>query len=125
MNKRALLFGLFTWLIPFVASFPFFTPDGGLLIDKILFKSIMIVIGSLTACTFLILYFKHVTKDYVREGLTIGGIWFVMNFGLDLLVLVPMSGMSIGEYVTEIGLRYLVIPIMAYTVGRVMTYSAK
>ena len=36
--------------------------------------------------------------------------------GAFLLVLVPMSGMSVADYFTQIGLRYLVMPIMSIMV---------
>ena len=119
-NKKQFLYGVLTWLIPFFAAFMFFNTSGELTIDKFLFKSIMIIVGALTACTFLILYFKHVTTDFVREGFLLGGIWLAINWILDLVILVPMSGMAMPEYFSEIGLRYLVIPIMCYTVGRVL-----
>jgi hypothetical protein len=40
-----------------------------------------------------------------------------MKIMLDLLVLLPMSGMPILDYFAQIGLRYLVIPAMSITVG--------
>lgn len=120
MNLKSIFFGILTWLIPFVVSFFFFNMSGELTIDKFLFKSIMIVVGSLTACTLLILYFKHVNSDYIKTGFVLGGLWLFINWVLDLVVLIPMSGMSYNDYFAEIGLRYLVIPIMSYTIGRVL-----
>lgn len=39
------------------------------------------------------------------------------NVVLDLLILVPMTNMGLGDYAGEIALRYLVIPIMAVAIG--------
>lgn len=118
MNKtlKNILFGFIAWLIPFVASFPFYGKDG-LMIDIFLFKSIMIVVGSVTAAVLLVLYFKKITTGYLKEGIVVGIVWFVLNIALDLLILLPMSGMSVPAYFTQIGLGYLSIPAMAIAVG--------
>ncbi len=119
MNKylKNVLYGFLAWLIPFVASFFFYTREGKLTIDVFLFKSIMIIVGSISAAFLLISYFKGINDYYLKEGIMVGVIWFGINILLDLLVLIPMSGMSITDYFTQIGLRYLVIPAMSITVG--------
>jgi uncharacterized membrane protein YpjA len=110
-------YGFLAWLIPFIASFFFYTREGKLTIDIFLFKTIMIVVGSITGAILLVSYFKKITVDYLKEGITVGVVWFVINILLDLLVLIPMSGMSLSNYFTQIGLRYLVIPAMSIAVG--------
>jgi len=110
-------YGFLAWLIPFVASFFFYTREGKLTIDIFLFKTIMIVVGSITGAFLLVSYFKKITADYLKEGITVGVVWFGINILLDLLVLIPMSGMSLSNYFTQIGLRYLVIPAMSIAVG--------
>lgn len=111
------LFGFLTWLIPFVISFFFYSKDGQPVIDIFLFKSIMIVIASATGASFLVLYFKKIDKNYFHEGIIVGVVWLVINIILDLIILVPMSKMNIGTYFAQIGLRYLVIPIMSISIG--------
>ncbi len=119
MNKyvRNVLYGFLAWLVPFVASFFFYSREGGLTIDIFLFKSIMIVVGSISAAFLLISYFKKINVDYFKEGIIVGLTWFGINILLDLLILIPMSGMSIADYFTQIGLRYLAIPAMSIAVG--------
>ena len=114
---RNVLYGFLAWLIPFVSSFFFFSREGGLAIDIFLFKSIMIVVGSISASILLISYFKRINTDFLKEGITVGVVWFAINILLDLLVLIPMSGMSIPDYFTQIGIRYLVMPVMSITIG--------
>jgi len=82
-----------------------------------LFKSIMIVVGSISAAVLLISYFKKINTGYLREGIIVGLTWFGINILLDLLVLIPISGMSVADYFTQIGLRYLVMPAMSIMVG--------
>ena len=114
---RNILYGFLAWLIPFVASFFFYTREGKLTIDVFLFKSIMIVVGSVSAAFLLVSYFKTINANHLREGVIVGLTWFCMNIALDMLVLIPMSGMTISDYFAQIGLRYLVIPAMSITVG--------
>lgn len=123
MNKylRNILYGFLAWLIPFIASIFFYTKEGKLTIDVFLFKSIMIVVGSICGSILLVSYFKKINDAYLKEGIIAGVIWFGMNILLDLLILVPMSRMSIANYFTQIGIRYLVIPAMSITVGIILT----
>ena len=119
INKhiRNILYGFLAWLIPFVASFFFYSKEGGLTIDIFLFKSIMIVVGSISAAILLVSYFKKIDTAYLNEGIIVGLTWFGINILLDLLVLIPMSGMSVADYFTQIGLRYLVMPVMSIMIG--------
>ena len=125
MNKhlRNVLYGFLAWLIPFVASFLFYSGKGKLTIDVFFFKSIMIVVGSISAAFLLISYFRKINADYLKVGIIIGLTWFGMSILLDLLVLIPMSGMSISDYFTQIGVRYIVIPAMTITVGAALAHK--
>ncbi len=127
MNKylKNLLFGFLSWLIPFVASIFFYGREGTLTIDVFLFKSIMIVVGSISAAILLVMYFKRVSTDYLKEGIIIGLTWFAINIVLDLLVLLPMSGMTMPDYFTQIGIRYIVIPVMTISVGAALRNKGK
>jgi len=114
---KNVLYGFLAWLVPFVTAFFFYTREGKLTIDIFLFKTIMIVVGSISGAFLLVSYFKKINADYIKEGILVGVIWFGINILLDLLILIPMSGMSIPNYFTQIGLRYLAIPAMSIAVG--------
>jgi len=79
----------------------------------------MIVVGSAFGASLLVLYFKKIEKNHLYEGITVGLAWFAINIILDLVVLLPMSEMSIGAYFAQIGMRYLIIPIISIAVGYV------
>ena len=119
MNKylKIGLFGFLTWLIPFAAGFLFYSPQGQLVIDALVFKAIMIVTGSITGAVLLVLYFRKIDKNYLPEAIMVGIVWFVLNILLDLLILVPMSKMAVGNYFAQIGLGYLTIPTMSIAIG--------
>jgi uncharacterized membrane protein YpjA len=114
---RNIVYGFLAWLIPFVASLFFYTKEGILTIDVFLFKSIMIIVGSISAAFLLVSYFKNIKAEYYKEGIVVGFTWFAINILLDLLILVHMSEMSITDYFSQIGLRYIVIPVMSITIG--------
>lgn len=124
-HLKNILYGFLAWLIPFVSSFFFYTKQGGLSIDIFLFKSIMIVIGSISAAFLLVSYFKKIKANYLKEAITVGIVWFIINIALDLLILIPMSGMGIADYFTQIGIRYLVIPAMAVMIGKALEDKAQ
>jgi Na+/proline symporter len=121
--KKTLLYGFLVWLLPFAVAIPFYSRDGQPLIDIFLLKSIMIIVGSVAGAVFLILYFKKVTENYLREGLIIGLIWLAINWILDFIILVPMANMDIGTYFAQIGLRYLTIPIFSVTIGLLLNFQ--
>jgi hypothetical protein len=119
MNKylRSILYGVIAWLIPFIVAVFFYSRDGKLTVDVFLFKSVMIVLGCFSASFLIVSYFKGISEAYVREGITIGVVWLSISLLLDFLILIPMSGISVTEYFMQIGLRYLVIPVMTIMVG--------
>jgi len=115
--RRALLYGLLTWLIPFVVSVPFYSRDGTLSIDIFLFKSIMIIVGSLVGLALIVGYFKRVEGAFLREGLLIGSIWLVINWLFDFIFFVLITKMDMQIYFVQIGIRYLTIPIYSIAIG--------
>ena len=122
MNKylKICLFGFLIWLIPFIVSFLIF----GLHEDhRSLFESTMAVAVTLSVVLFSVLYFKTVDKDYIKEGVIIGMIWLIINLILDLIIMVllesPMQ-MSIGDYMMDIGLTYVIIPVITIGFGMIL-----
>ena len=118
MNKfsRIIFFGILAWLIPFLVSILFVDMEGNFIVPKIFFKSIMIVVGSFVAVILAVKYFKNIKNNFVQEGIILGVVWFIINIGLDLvMVFSNFFQMTLLEYFTDIGLRYLCIPI--FTIG--------
>lgn len=109
--------GFLTWLIPFIVSFFFFTPNGTPLIDITFFKSIMTVLGCLVGVLLLIQSFTKIKTNYLKESIKIGLIWFLMNIVLDLIFLLPLGKLTLMDYITQIGIRYINIPIISIGMG--------
>ena len=114
--RRRFIGAFLTWLVPFLAAIPLYGP-GGLVIEQQLFKSIMIVVGSITAAILIVWCFRPVEKNYTREAIVTGIVWLLANWVLDLIVLVGLLGMALPDYAGQIGLRYLVIPAMVIAAG--------
>jgi hypothetical protein len=125
MNKwlKIGLFGFCVWLIPFLFGFLFYDNNGNLIIDVIFFKTIMLIVSALTGASFMVLYFNKLKKDYLKAGIRIGAFWFLINILMDILVLIPMANLDIWTYLAQIGLRYVIIPIMSISIGIVAQNS--
>jgi len=115
--KKALLYGLLTWLVPFAVAVPFYSRNGTLLIDVFLFKSIMIVVGGLVGLALTVGYFMRTDRAFLREGILIGSLWLVMNWVFDFIFFVLVTKMDSAAYFTQIGIRYLIIPIYCIAIG--------
>ncbi|KAH9256413.1 hypothetical protein BASA81_005327 [Batrachochytrium salamandrivorans] len=97
-----------SWAVPFLSSFLFFTTSlrgvPELAVSKLVFKNCMTVGSSLLFAVLL-------NQELQRDG---GGILQVMggfclaNLGLDMAILVPMTGMTLEQWFKEIGVLYVV-----------------
>jgi len=124
MNKliKIAIYGLVLWLVPFIASFPFVDAQGNYTIPETFFKSIMVVVGALTGVLLSVSYYAGIKKNFFGEGVVIGVLWLAINLCLDLVMVYGgFFKMTPLQYFTDIGLRYLSIPI--YTIG--MGYALK
>ena len=125
VRGRRLFAGLLTWLVPFLIAVPFYGKKGTLLIDLMLFKSIMIVVATITAAMLMVWLFRAVTTAYTREAVITGLVWLVVNWVLDTIVLVGLLGMAPLDYITQIGVRYLMIPAMVIAAGIIADDTAQ
>lgn len=110
--------GILSWLVPFAAAFAFFGPGGKLMVPQPLFKSAMVVIGSAVGVYLLVRAFRTVSPQ-PGNGLMLGLYWLTINLVLDFLVLLPISRMEPIDYLMDIGVRYLALPVIAVGMGAV------
>lgn len=111
--KKAIIFGILVWAVPFAVSFLIFPVRES---NRMMFESIMPVIVAGTVVIFALLYFKNAMSVTVWEGLRLGLIWFAISFLIDLVMFSsgPMK-MPFWDYIADVGIVYLMIPII--TVG--------
>lgn len=107
--KYAISYGFLVWLLPFVFSvLIFFLHEA----QRSLFESLMGVFGVLMAVIFTNLYFRKVEIS-LREGIFLGIVWVIISFSFDFLFfIVGPARMSIPDYIKDIGVSYLAIPII-------------
>src|SRR5690606_12997857 len=89
--------------------------------NRPLFESIMPVVLAAGAVILATRYLTRTTERLIPSSVMIGCVWFVMSIGLDLLLLTwgPMR-MSLAAYMADIGITYLIFPIITVGMGRVL-----
>lgn len=108
--KLAVLYGFLVWIIPFAAAFLIFPIRQS---NRPLFESIMPVSGTFASILALYLYIKNAGAFSVKEGIKLGLLWMGISIAIDLLMF--MQGpwkMTLSEYMSDIGVTYLAIPII-------------
>ena len=121
--RTIVVYGFLIWLIPFLVSFCLIDQNGTKTVDEITFKKIMIIVSIATVSYLLSkLHRRYDTivsteSGQIRKGLlstsdlvngyTVGIIWMAINWILDILVLLPLSGMGLRTYFLDIGWSYV------------------
>ena len=113
--KLALGFGFLVWLIPFAVAFAIFPIHGS---DRILFESIMPVVGVFSVVVFAVLYGRQVKGIVLEEWVRLGVLWLAISIAIDLLMFSwgPMK-MTLIDYFKDIGFTYLAIPVITTGFG--------
>jgi len=118
--SELLLYGFLTWLIPFLVSVLIFPLHKT---ERPLFESVMPIVIVACVVFFSVLYFGRVTSEFLKEGALLGIAWLAIGLFIDLLLFMegPMK-MALADYLKDIGLTYLIIPIITlgfgYLLGR-------
>ena len=118
MNQyvKVIQFGFLMWLIPFAVSFLVFPFHGS---NRGFFETVMAVTVTAVAVAFSVLYLRRITGGFLKHGIVIGVAWFAINLFIDLLLFLPPSPMQMSfiDYMLDIGLTYLIFPIVTIGFG--------
>ena len=123
MNR--LVGGLLVWVVPFMVSCGLIGPDGKKVVSEDAFRTSMLLVGSITSsyCTYLC------DPKSRRTGFEMAATWLLINWTLDLIVLVPLlvtehNSLSVDAYVAmvpvwfcRIGLAYVGFVSMCVVAG--------
>lgn len=109
---RAIGFGVLMWLIPFAVAFMVFPFHES---NRPLFESVMAVAVSAGAVGLGLAYVKR-AEGGVQEGLSVGVLWLAISILIDapLMLLGGPMQMTVGAYLSDIGLTYLLIPVVTW-----------
>ncbi len=118
--KNALIYGFLLWIIPFIISiaiFPFKTSE------PFLFHSLMTVISVATVVILSVLYFKK-TEGNLKEGIFLGVLFLAISLSFDYFMFIwgPIK-MSVPAYIKEIGITYLIYPIITIGYGYLLGHK--
>jgi hypothetical protein len=105
--------GAVIWLVPFVVSVFFYTPAGELVTSYALFKSVMVLL-----LTLAVLLVNLVRPPTTSAPTLVGVVYLAVNLLLDMLVVIPLTGLTPLAYIEQIGLIYLLIPVLTVVVLR-------
>jgi hypothetical protein len=112
---RAFGLGILVWLVPFVVSFLVFPFHDSW---RALFESVMAVAVSAVAVWFGLLYLRRLPAPGLMDGVLIGLLWWLMCVAIDLpLVSAGPMEMTLVEYLADIGLTYVTIPVITAGLG--------
>lgn len=122
MNKylKIIIFGFLMWLVPFAISFLVFPLKTSM---RPLFESIMPLILTIVVVTLSYYYMKNLDTNFVREGILIGIVWCIISIAIDLVMFLPVSPMhmSFADYMMDIGLTYVMIPVITIGMGYLLS----
>ena len=112
---RAIFYGILIWVAVFIVAMAVFSFRES---NRPLFESIMPVAVTAATVFFAQLYFTRVEKDFVKEGVMLGLVWLAINILIDLpMVFNGPLQMTLPEYFADIGLTYLIIPVITLSTG--------
>lgn len=113
--RLILIYGFLLWLIPFCVAVSIFSLKKS---GAPLFETIMPVTLAACGVVFSLLYFRGARVASWREGLLVGAVWFAVSVAIDLVLFSsgPMK-MSFDAYMQDIGLTYLIYPIVTTGFG--------
>lgn len=112
---KLLGFGVLLWASVFIFSFIIFPLK---LSNPPFFETLISIILCLFTVIASIIYFKDFVPG-LQKGVSTGIIWMIINIAIDLpLFSFGLMKKSFADYFTDIGLTYLIIPII--TTGMVL-----
>jgi hypothetical protein len=73
--------------------------------------TVVVVVGA-------VLYFHRVQTSFVKEGVVLGVLWLAISVLIDLpLMLSPPMNYTLVEYAADIGLTFLMMPVITVGIG--------
>ena len=117
--RKAILWGLAVWLVPFVIALAAFSLKESW---RSLFESIMALSVALITVIASARYLRATGPATWEAGARLGLLWFAISVLIDLpLMLSPPINYTLMEYAADIGLTYGMIPVI--TTGMALAAS--
>ena len=113
-----MLYGFLIWLVPFVVAVCIYKVRES---NRPLFESIMPVVVAAATVFLANRYHRKRAATDLREWYQVGFIWLLVSLLLDwpMFSYGPMK-MTAAEYFSDIGVTYLLIPVIAAGCGHLL-----
>lgn len=105
IDKKTISYGFLIWLIPLIFGTLMFEIRNN---ERALFESLIAVILSASIVLACLKYGKS------ENGLKLGIVWMIINLVLDIPLFLLAFGMPFIDYIKDIGITYLMIPIITF-----------
>ena len=125
LTTRIVLFGFLIWFVPFFAGWFMVDETGQFRMEVSTAKTIFMLIGAVLGAFLIVRLFRLIDGDYWRWAWIIAVVWMVMSWALDIAILLPLSGETVGEWFPATGARYFSILVMALLAAAVAGDKAK
>lgn len=120
---RLVGYGVLVWLIPFAVAFAAFSFRES---NRALFESIMAVALAIVVTVLAHDLLRRLSVGQLRAGLIAGIVWMAISVAIDLPLMLPAPvAMPLGAYLADIGLTYLMIPVITTGIGAAFARSAR
>ncbi len=123
---KIILFGFMIWLFPFFVSLLIFPLKETNLAFYETIMPLSITLITVVMATFFFRkirkgHLRHIQKQYLQMGITLGIIWVFICFFIDLLYFSfgPIK-MTFSAYMSDIGFTYLIIPMITIGFGNML-----
>lgn len=107
-------YGLVLWVIPYAASIPLLPLRES---SPLVFKSVIGLIAALVASVLMVLYFKTIERNFLKESVVTAIIWIAISLILDMVAIMPFAKLSLLEYFMQIGIENIAAAIIIVAVG--------
>ena len=121
--KKALIFGFLVWLVPFIVGVLAWPVH-----EQRAFETILALAVAGTGLVFATLYFRSIERITRCEGVRLGALWFAISLLIDLMLFMPAASpmhMSFVAYMLDIGLTYLIYPMITIAITYLPESGAK
>jgi hypothetical protein len=110
-SLRALIAGIIVWMVPFAVGTALVTPGGQPRVSFIVFKVVLVATLALTG---VVAGWWLAKKGDLGSLLAIAAASLAaiaVNLVLDMVVLLPITNQAATEYLSEVAVSYLLIPV--------------
>ncbi|WP_394747521.1 hypothetical protein [Spongiimicrobium salis] len=114
---KIVVLGILIWMVPFLFGFLLYSETGELNVDIFLFKSIMMINLAIITAFSINVYLGKAALSSLKNSAIVGVLWMLIVLLLDVLILLPRTTMDSTAYINQIGLRYMIIPIICLSSG--------